>query len=59
VDFTAPPDKELSYRVLAVDAADANKGASPVTEPVSLSRTNASSRNRSSDASRLSSDFWA
>ena len=36
VDFTAPPGKELTYRVVAVDADDDDKGASKPSEPVSL-----------------------
>ena len=36
LDFTAPPGKELSYRVLAIDADDGDKGASEPTEPVTL-----------------------
>jgi hypothetical protein len=36
VDFTAPPGKELTYRVVAVSADDTDKGASKPTEPVTL-----------------------
>jgi hypothetical protein len=36
VDFTAPPGKELTYRVVAVNADDTDKGASRPTEPVIL-----------------------
>jgi hypothetical protein len=36
VDFTAPPRKELTYRVVAINAADNDKGASKETEAVSV-----------------------
>jgi hypothetical protein len=36
IDFTAPPGKDLSYRVAAIDADDTDKGASEPTEAVSL-----------------------
>ena len=36
VDFTAPPRKELTYRVVAVNADDTDKGASKPTEAVTL-----------------------
>ncbi|HEX5270172.1 MAG TPA: hypothetical protein VFW33_06795, partial [Gemmataceae bacterium] len=36
VDFTAPPGKELTYRVVAVNADDSDKGASKPTEAVTL-----------------------
>jgi hypothetical protein len=36
VDFTAPPGKELTYRVAAVSAEDTDKGASKPTEAVTL-----------------------
>jgi hypothetical protein len=36
VDFTAPTGKELTYRVVAVNSADADKGASPATGPIRL-----------------------
>jgi hypothetical protein len=38
VDFTAPPGKELSYRVVAVNADDSDKGASRPTGIVTLGR---------------------
>jgi hypothetical protein len=38
VDFTAPPGKELTYRVVAVNADDNDKGASEPTEPIKLAR---------------------
>jgi hypothetical protein len=36
VDFTAPPGKELTYRVVAVNADDTDKGASKPTEAITL-----------------------
>ncbi len=36
IDFTAPPGKELTYRVAAIDADDNDKGASAPSEAVSL-----------------------
>jgi hypothetical protein len=36
VDFTAPPGKELTYRVVALDAEDSDRGASQPTEAVTL-----------------------
>lgn len=36
VDFTAPPGKELTYRVVAIDADDNDKAASKPTEVVTL-----------------------
>jgi hypothetical protein len=36
VDFTAPPGKELTYRVVAINADDNDKGASEPTEAVTL-----------------------
>ncbi len=36
MDFTAPPGKELSYRVVAVDADDTDQGASGPTAAVTL-----------------------
>jgi hypothetical protein len=36
VDFTAPRGKELTYRVVAVNADDSDKGASQPTEAVTL-----------------------
>ena len=36
VDFTAPTGKELTYRVVAVNADDNDKGASEPTEPITL-----------------------
>ncbi|HXD87838.1 MAG TPA: fibronectin type III domain-containing protein [Urbifossiella sp.] len=36
VDFTAPPGKELSFRVIAIDAADSEKSASEPSDPVTL-----------------------
>lgn len=36
VDFTAPPGKELTYRVIAIDAADSDKAASAPSAPVVL-----------------------
>jgi hypothetical protein len=36
VDFTAPPGKELTYRVVAVNANDTDEGASKATEAVTL-----------------------
>jgi hypothetical protein len=41
VDFTAPPGRELTYRVVAVNADDTDKGASKPTEPVSLTKPGA------------------
>jgi hypothetical protein len=38
VDFTAPTGKELTYRVVAVNIDDTDKGASKPTEPVTLSK---------------------
>jgi hypothetical protein len=38
VDFTAPPRKELIYRVVAINADDTDKGASEPTEAVRLSK---------------------
>ncbi len=37
-DFTAPPGKELTYRVVAVNADDSDKGASKPTEAVTLAK---------------------
>lgn len=36
VDFTAPPGKELTYRVIAIDAADSDKAASEPSTAVTL-----------------------
>ncbi|HVS38239.1 MAG TPA: hypothetical protein VMS17_21950 [Gemmataceae bacterium] len=36
IDFTAPPDKELIYRVTALDADDNDKAASEPSAPVTL-----------------------
>ena len=36
VDFSAPPGKELTYRVAAIDADDNDKGVSKPTETVTL-----------------------
>ncbi len=36
IDFTAPPGKDLTYRVVAIDAEDNDKGASAPSEAVSL-----------------------
>ena len=36
VDFTAPPGKELTYRVAAIDADDSDKAVSKPTEAVTL-----------------------
>jgi hypothetical protein len=36
IDFTAPPGKELTYRVVAIDADDTDKGASEPSEAVTL-----------------------
>ena len=38
VDFTAPTGKELTYRVVAINSADDDKGASAATETVRLGR---------------------
>jgi hypothetical protein len=38
VDFTAPTEKELSYRVVAIGGEDDDKGASQATAAVTLSR---------------------
>jgi hypothetical protein len=38
VDFTAPLEKELTYRVLAVDGADSEQGASQPTGAIRLPR---------------------
>jgi hypothetical protein len=38
VDFTAPPGKELSYRVVAINADDSDKGASRPTKVVTLTK---------------------
>jgi hypothetical protein len=38
-DFTAPPGKELTYRVVALNADHNDKGASKPTEPVTLGET--------------------
>jgi hypothetical protein len=38
VDFTAPPRKELTYRVVAINADDNDKGASEPTEKIRLSK---------------------
>ena len=36
IDFTAPPGKELTYRVTAIDADDTDKGASEPSQAVNL-----------------------
>lgn len=36
IDFTAPPGKPLTYRVVAIGGADDDAGASPPTKPVTL-----------------------
>jgi hypothetical protein len=38
VDFTAPMEKELTYRIVAVDADDGDKGRSQETAPIRLAR---------------------
>jgi hypothetical protein len=38
VDFTAPPNKELTYRVVALNAEDTDKGASEPTRAITLQR---------------------
>jgi hypothetical protein len=38
VDFTAPPGKALTYRVLTINADDSDKGASQATRAITLSR---------------------
>jgi hypothetical protein len=41
VDFTAPAGKELTYRVVAVNAGDDDKGASEPTDPITMARPRA------------------
>lgn len=36
IDFTAPPGRKLSYRVVACDAKDTDAAASPATPPVTI-----------------------
>jgi hypothetical protein len=38
VDFTAPPAQKLTYRVVAVNAADDDKGASEPSATITLAR---------------------
>ncbi len=38
IDFTAPPGKKLTYRVVAVGAEDNDQGASPASEAIALGR---------------------
>ena len=38
VDFTAPTGKDLTYRVVAINAADDDKGASSATETVRVEK---------------------
>jgi hypothetical protein len=38
VDFTAPPDRALSYRVVALDPEDTDKAASEPTGAVTITR---------------------
>ncbi|HYW79888.1 MAG TPA: hypothetical protein VE890_09945, partial [Thermoguttaceae bacterium] len=36
IDFTAPPNKRLTYRVIACDRSDTDKASSPTTSPIML-----------------------